>query len=222
VLALWAPLFACPARATDLQLTFGTLPSSQGWTYESDGSVAIESSAWTPGLGVLTLDTMPYGTGLPGFGTSSFYVRSGVVNDVEAVTIELRGRILEYENGGGPVLGTGFCFGFAQGSVGWTMGITALGVCDANGAMLSTAYDTHSFHDYRVEWAPPLTVRYYIDGTLIATDVGGAARPESIVYFGDDAESSNAHAQITRFRFQQAEPTPTRGSSWGRMKSLYR
>src|SRR5258706_13434342 len=84
----WPP----PAHATDIQVTLGSLPSAQGWTYVSDGVAAAEGSVWTLSIGLLSFDTMPYAFGAPGVGTTSFYSPPGVANAVDPVSIKLRGR----------------------------------------------------------------------------------------------------------------------------------
>jgi hypothetical protein len=60
------------ARATDIGLTFGSLPSAQGWTFGSGGSpVATEAQTFSVAGGVLTLNTMAFG--FTGAGTSAYY-----------------------------------------------------------------------------------------------------------------------------------------------------
>ena len=212
------------AGATDIALTFGSLPSAQGWAYNTGGVAATEALAWSVGGGVLALNTMPYNVGLTGQGTSSFYSQSGVVNNFESIVIRMRARVLEWEGDGSSSVGGCLAFGFTQGATLWAMGITTSPsrIYNINGVILSSAYDNTQFHDYRLEWTPPSSVRFYVDGTLISTNSVGFAQALNRIYFGDATGASNAHAEITQYEFLQGAATATPSTSWGRLKSLYR
>lgn len=217
-----AALFPVLARAADISLTFGSLPSAQGWTFTSGGSpIATEAQAFSLGGSVLTLDTMTFG--YTGVGTSAFYSQLGVVNNYEPVTIWMRGRVVQYEGDfTNAYVGGGFCFGFTQGATLFQMGITPTQIRNAAGTVLSTAYDNTQFHDYRLEWAPPSTVRYYVDGNLISTNNAGLAQALSRIHLGDGTGAANSRAEIVQYRFLQGQVVPVAGASWGRIKSLYR
>jgi hypothetical protein len=211
-----------PALATDIGLAFGSLPTAQGWTYTTGGVAAPETPIWSVSGGVLSYDTMPYNVGLSGQGTTSFYAQLGVVNSFEPIVILMRGRILAFENDGSASIGGGFNFGFTQGTTLWAMCITPTQIRNVNGVVLSSAYDNTVFHDYRLEWTPPSTVRYYVDNTLISTNNAGFAQALNRIYFGDSTGAANARAEITYYRFLQGAATPAVSTSWGGVKSLYR
>lgn len=220
--ALLLALSPAAALATDIALDFGSLPSAQGWTFVSGGSpVATEAQTFSLGSGVLSLNSMAFG--FTGAGTSALYTRNGVVNNFEPVVITMRGRVVQFEgdftNG---FVGGGFSFGFAQGSVFYNMGITPTQIRNVTGTILSTAYDNTQFHDYRLEWTPPSSVRYYVDGTLISTSATSLAQALSRLTLGDATGASNAHAEITQYRFLQGASTGATPSTWGRIKSLHR
>lgn len=209
------------ARATDIALTFGSLPSAQGWTFTSGGSpTATEAQAFSLSGSVLTLDTMAFG--FTGVGTSAYYANVGVLSATQPLVISMRGRVVQFEGDfANTFVGGGFCFGFAQGTTYWHMGITPTQIRNVNGTILSTAYDNTQFHDYRLEWTPPSSVAYFVDGTLISTNNAGFAQAINRLTLGDVTGASNARAEITAYRFLQGLATPAVTGTWGRIKSLY-
>ncbi len=222
-LALAGVMTFAPARATDIPIDFSsTLPSAQGWTFTSGGSpVATEAQTFSLAGGVLTLNTMAFG--ITGVGTSAFYAYPNVVNTTEPLVIRMRGRLVQHEGDfANTFVGGGFSFGFAQGSTFWQMGLTPTQIRNVAGTILSSAYDNTQFHDYRLEWNPPSTVRYYVDGVLISTNNAGAAQAINRLTLGDVTGAANARAEITEYEFLQGAATAAAGSTWGRLKSLYR
>lgn len=220
--ALLLALLAPHARATDIALAFGTLPSAQGWTFTSGGSpVATEAQTFALGGGVLTLNSMAFG--ITGAGTSAYYARNGVVNVTEPIVITVRARVLEFEGDfTNTFVGGGFTIGFGHGATYYQMGITPTQIRNVAGTILSTAYNNTQFHDYRLEWSPPSTVRYYVDGTLISTNNAGSASAVNRLLLGDGTGAANSQAEITAYRFLQGAATPAVQGTWGRIKSLVR
>ena len=66
------------------------------------------------------------------------------------------------------------------------------------------------------------TLRSYVDNTLISTNNGGIATALNRIYVGDGTGASNSQSEIKEFRFLQGASTATQGTSWGRIKTLYR
>lgn len=221
-LTLAAAALAPRAHATDIPVTFGSLPSAQGWTFFSGGSpLATEAGTWSLAGSVLTLNTMAYA--VTGVGTSSLYQQTGVVNNFEPLVIRFRARLVQHEGDfTNAFVGGGLAFGFAQGATLWQFGITPTQIRNAPGTILSTAYDNTQFHDYRLEWTPPSSVRFYVDNTLISTNNAGLASATNRIYFGDGTGAANSQAQITEYRFLQGAATPALPTSWGRIKALHR
>ncbi len=215
-------LNASSADATDIPLAFNSLPSAQGWAFTTGGSpLATEGVAFSLSGGVLVLNTMSYG--FTGAGTSAYYARFGAVNNFEPIVIKMRGRVVQFEGDFANVfVGGGFSFGFSQGTTQWSMGITPTQIRNVSGVILSSAYDNTQFHDYRLEWNPPSSVRYYVDNTLISSVAGGFSLGLNRLYFGDGTGASNSQSQITQYEFLQGAATPAQTSSWGRIKTLYR
>ena len=220
--AILVAALSSPAGATDIGITFGSLPSAQGFTYVSSGSpTATEAQAFTAGPGVLTLDTMAFG--ITGSGTSAYYLQTGVVNNTQPIVVRMRARVIQYEGDFTNVfVGGGLAFGFTPATTAFQMGITSTQIRSINGTILSSAYDNTQFHDYRMEWDPPSTLRYYVDNTLISTNNAGASPAPNRILFGDLTGAANSRSEITEYRFLQGLATPTEGGSWGRLKSLYR
>lgn len=222
ILCMLSPSLSTPARATDIALGMGSLPSAQSWVFTTGGSpLATEAGTVSLAAGVLTINTMAFG--ITGVGTSAFYARPGVVNATEPIVIQMRGRLVQHEGDfTNTFVGGGFAFGFAQGTTYWQMGITPTQIRNVNGVLLSSAYDNTQFHDYRLEWNPPSTVRYYVDGTLISSSPGGAAQAINRLTLGDVTGAANAQMEIVSYRFLQGAATPVAGTTWGRVKALYR
>ena len=223
-LAVLALLLAATpaARATDIPVSFATLPSAQGWTFTTGGSpLATEAGTWSLASGVLTLNTMAFA--VTGVGTSSLYQQNGVVNNFEPLVIRFRARLLQHEGDfTNAFVGGGLAFGFAQGATLYQFGITPTQIRNAPGTIVSSAYDNTQFHDYRLEWTPPSSVRFYVDNTLISTNNAGLASATNRIYFGDGTGAANSKAEITEYRFLQGAATPAVASTWGRIKALHR
>jgi hypothetical protein len=222
VSVIWLTGFgAASARATDITLSFGSLPSAQGWTYGTGGSpLATEAGTWSVGAGVLSLDTMAFGT--TGAGTSSYYFQSGVVDPGQPLTIEVRARLLDWEGAAGNQFrGNAFCFGFTQGATQYLMGITPTEIRNVNGTVLSSAYDNTQFHVYRLSWTPPSSVAYHVDATLISTNNAGFAQALNRILIGDVTGAGNARAEITSYSFLQGVVVPVQEATWSGIKAIY-
>jgi hypothetical protein len=184
-------MIAAVAYATDVVMTFASLPSAQGWTWVTGGSPpATEAGTWSVAGGVLTLDTMDFEASP--VGALSYYQQNGIVSPPNPVVIELRARVLQWEGNGSQYQSNAFCFGFAEGATEWMMGITTNTIHNVNGTLLSSAFDNTQFHDYRIEWSPPSTVAYYVDNTLISTNSAGIAAPLNRILIGDGTAGGNA------------------------------
>ncbi len=218
-------LLSGQAHATDVSLDFASLPSAQGWTYSTSGVPAAESPTWSAAGGVLSVDTMPYELGAAG-GTTSFYARGGSVSPSEPLVIEFRARVLESEHDGGAFIGGGFAVGFGDGVSLWQLGILPGAIRNVVGTVLTTAYDNTQFHDYRMEWTPPSTLEYFVDGALISSDPTGLALGLNRIHIGDVTGAANARAEVTYYRFRQGAATgageAVAVARWGRVKALYR
>lgn len=224
--ALLLALAVSPARATDIQMTFGSLPSAQGFTYVATGAHAgvPEAGVFAAAGGVLTQNTIGQYAGTSGAGL--FYQLTGGITTTEVKQLRVRARCLQvqgssvYPQGQGGAL-----FSFATGSVQYGFGLTdsRLFILQPSGyVLLGPSFDNTQFHDYVLEYAPPSTTTLYRDGVLVSTASGGTAIVANRILFGDSTGGANAHVEIGELRFIQDLPTPADGTTWGRVKSLYR
>lgn len=60
------------------------------------------------------------------------------------------------------------------------------------------------------------------DAVLIHSGSGGFAASGSCVFFGDGTGGGNGHTEVTSLRFLQGSATTAAGTTWGRLKELYR
>jgi hypothetical protein len=217
-----------PAHAApmDVILGFTSLPSAQGFSYVATGAHAgvAEGSVFAVGGGLLDQNTIGQYAGTSGAGL--FYQRSGGITTTEVKQLSARVRCLQVQGSTVYPLGQGgLFFGFATGSVqyGFTLTPTRIGLLQGSGyTMLAPTYDNTQFHDYVFEYLSATDLRLYRDGVLIGTTTTGGALVANRILFGDATGGANAHAEIAAFRFVQDLATPTAGTSWGRIKSLYR
>lgn len=221
-LLLLIPAVAAESSPFVITLHFSSLPSAQGWTYGTGGSpIATEAGTWSVSGGVLTLDTMAFGT--TGAGTSSYYYRTGVVDPGVPVDIVVTARVTQWEGAvGNQFQGNAFCFGFTNGTTEWLMGITPTQIRNVNGTVLSSAYDNTQFHTYRLEWVPPSTIRYHVDGTVISTNNAGFAQALNRIIIGDGTGAGNARAEVTSYVYYTGGVVATENKTWGGIKALYR
>jgi hypothetical protein len=199
--------------ATDIALTFGSLPSAQGWTYEATGV-----DAGTPEASVFSVDGTRLLSNSMGQGTGAGelqYVQYGVVNSCTPMVITLRARVTEIEGIESDLCyGYGFSVGVRTGTHAYHIGFSPTAIKDNCAAPIAFV-DNTVFHDYRIEIAPaggPALI--YVDHVLVAT--GGpnfASNQPNRLMIGDGTGTTNSRAEITAFRFEQMVPGSTRGPS---------
>lgn len=215
------------ARATplDVSLTFGSLPSAQGFTYDAVGSHAgtPEGTVFSIVSGVLAQNTIGLSNGVSG--GSILYSRTGGITTTESKRIQVRARCLATQASALATSGQGgFIFGFNTGSVQYAFGLTAtrLSVLQPSGTVLTSGtYDNTQFHDYDFVWAPGGSFQLYRDGTLVHSGSGGFAFSSNRLFLGDGTGGANAQGEISHFRFSQDLATHAESRTWGRIKRLY-
>jgi len=188
---------------------FNSLPSTQGWAFESSGGHASlnESDVMTLSSSVLTSDSL--GEGLSG-SAHAMYTRYNDLNDTGLITASWRLRILDSEGY------VGNYFGFA---VTMKVGNEVYGVGFGESIIQTHNYTTVSsldnsgFHDYRIEATPGnLTYDFYIDDALVASpNVTISTTALNRLSFGDSTGGANAHAEITSFTVSQVPEPATAG-----------
>jgi len=225
---LLAALLASPASSApiDVLLSFGTLPSAQGWSYVASGAHAgvLESSIFSVGGGVLTQDSMGQSNGVSG--GSILYQITGGITTTETKQIRVRARCLEAEgSANAPSAEGGFYFFFSHGSIQYGFGLTPTRIFKlqpAGTTLITGTFDNTQFHDWVFDWAPGGSFAISRDGSVIHNGSGGFSVAVNRIAFGDGTGGANAHGEITSYRFLQGAATGVNSGTWGRVKSLYR
>jgi hypothetical protein len=193
-------------------LSFTSLPSTQGWTYFSDG--ASETSIFSLNDGVLVMNT------LAGPWTAERY-KLAAVDPTLPFTITIRARILQDSgswlcNTPNPVNGLkpnpyGFGFGATVEEEWYLIGLSTNLVAGNMDIFLNNA-DNTAFHDYRLEVIPGVGYVLYRDGTLLGSgppfiipqpDPDGFL-PNNLA-FGDSTRGCGALAEVASYRFTQVK-----------------
>lgn len=230
-LALALATAACPtapasAAPLDVSLTFGSLPSAQGFTFVASGSHAsvAEAAVFSADGTMLRQDTMGLALGTTGGGL--YYQRLNGITTTETKRIFVRARCLAQELSPSVTTGQGgFLFGFANGSAQYGFSITTTKLHVLQGGTftaLAPVFDNTGFHDYVFEWAPGGTWQLYRDAVLVTSGSGGGSLAANRILFGDGTGGANARGDIAAFRFTQDLATAALPTTWGRVKSLYR
>ncbi len=190
VVAVGGLLIANSVEAQTVTLDFNTLPSAQGWTYESDG--ALETSIFSVSGGILTQNT------LAGPFTFERYRLPGVVDPLFPFTIEVRARVLQ--DSGIPPNSFGFCFMAGAGANFFGVGLSTNMIEDAVGNRV--LFDNTMFHDYRLAATPGVGYALFVDGNLVAIGPPRTEHPDGLI-LGDSTRGRGALAEVTRFVFTQ-------------------
>ena len=210
----------------DLTLSFGTLPSSQGFTYVASGADAgvAEPGVFSVDGTQLTQNTLGRALGTTGAGL--FYQRLNGITTTESKRIVVRARVLSEQVSPSTTVGNGsFVFGFATGSTQYLFGISSSRLHVLQGSAMTQlpgTYDNTQYHDYIYEWLPGGAWQLFRDGVLVASGSGGGALAANRILFGDGTGGANAHGQVSAFRFTQDLATGVTTRTWGRIKALYR
>lgn len=224
-LSLLAPA-GTAAASQDIMLGFGSLPSSQGFTYNAVGSHAAvaESAVFSAGGGTLFQDTIGQALGTAGGGL--YYTKSGVVNPAEPCEIHVSARCLQVQGSSVfPAGQGGIGFGLTNGTTQYAFSLTPTKayVLGAGGWIaVSGTWDNTLSTDWTLAYDPPATCRLYRNGALVSTTTGGGALALNRIFLGDLTGGANARAEVTGFHFLQGGAVATEASNWGRVKALFR
>jgi hypothetical protein len=214
------------AATQDISLTFGSLPSAQGWTYTTSGSHAgtLEGLVFETDGAALHLQTLGRGYGVSD--GSILYQISGIVTAAETKQLRVTAQAVSVEGSGSGAQGQGGnAFGFTTGATqyGFSITPTAMYVLTRTGfTQVGGTVNNLQPHDYVFDYVSPSTTRLYRDGVLIHTNTQGFAVAANRVFFGDGTGGANSHTIINQLRFIQDVESPAIETSWGRIKSLYK
>ncbi len=212
--AVATTMFFDSSSATEVSLNFGSLPSSQGWTYSTSGtnSGVPESSVFSVSGGVLVLNTMSTGSG----GTIQ-YTRSQALNETESLVIAMRARLTNIEgDAGAGCYGYGFAVSVNTGTRAIQFGFLPDRIRDDCPVPRDIVFlDNTIFHDYRIEMLPNGNVRLFVDGVLRATTTVLAVTSPPRLGLGDQTGNTNARAEITSYRVVQPAAAVPSTSAFG-------
>lgn len=152
----------------DITLSFGTLPSAQGWTYFVLNNPATETEVFSVSGGTLFQNSLS--TGFQGQGSNRYNFFTDISPRLP-FTLAVRARVLE-ENGDINTNSFGFFFNSFTKTKTIQVGLGTSKIDDANsgdGRFLSTTIDNTQFHNYRLEGSLGIGYRLFIDDVLLAT-----------------------------------------------------
>lgn len=227
VAGLTVTLASAAAQAsTSVLLGFGTLPSSQGFTYTPIGShaAALEASIFAISGGVLTQNSIGQANGTAG--GSILYVIPGIIAASETSELHVTARCLQVQGTATyPAGQMGFVFGINTGSAQFAISLTPTAVYTlgpSGPVAVAGSYDNTQFHDWTLHFDPPATFRIYRDGGLLHTGTGGSPFASNRLFFGDGTGGANALAEIRSLQFLQGGAVATDPATWGGVKELFR
>lgn len=189
------------ASATTITLNFNTLPSTQGWTYDSSG--IAEGSVFSVNGSTLTQNTIG-----DGYGAYADYQMAGQLDPTKPFSIDVTVRIL------GEEFGTPGAFGFAGlGTNLYSLvfvGESAVRVLVPGSAYQQIPIDGTLFHDYLFRVNPGAgTWILDIDGVFAMTGpLETSFNLANHIYFGDPSTGQNGDAEIAKYVFTQNSTVP--------------
>lgn len=217
---------AAHAAPLDISLTFGSLPSAQGFSYVASGSHAGVAEATVFSVDGTKLSQNTIGQYVGTLGAGLYYQRVNGVTTTEPKQLRVTARCSQVTGSSVFPLGQGgFCFLFAHGSVqyGFMLTPSRIGVLQGSTwSLFAPTFDNTQYHDYVFDWAVGGSWAMYRDGSLLGSGTGGGALAVNRVLLGDGTGGANAQGDVTAFRFIQDVATPATTTTWGRIKGLYR
>ena len=189
------------AQAQTTSLSFDSLPTAQGWVYNTGRPSVPETSIFSIDAGALKQNSLGQSSNF-----IALYEKRDFADTSRPFVLALRARVLEEDNVEQSHFG--FCFGFETGTKAYSIGIGTNIIKAPNGPILSSTIDNTQFHDYRYEGTPDGSYSLYVDDNLIATGSALAYNSSNRLFLGDGTTGTNARAEITRFTYT-AVPAPS-------------
>lgn len=187
---LFVWLAAVPAGA--VTLGFSSLPSAQGWVYQS-GQGLVETAVASVDGTTLTLDTM--GTGIASAGC----FQSGII-PLTPFSVELRARVQQDEGPGGIPKGFGFTAFTGTEAFGIVLDSNSISVLGGP----DTAFNGSVFNTFRMDVTPSVGYELFVNNALFATGLGVANSAGNSFIFGDgngvDVANATTEIQFLRVR----------------------
>lgn len=197
--------------ASVITFDYATLPSNQGWQFNSLGdSSTVEGAVFQTTGTILQMNTM--GTGLHPAGSSSVYTYSNVIDPTKSFELKARARVLTTESVQGEV-GWGLAFTVAYDNQALFFGISGenLSIGPAGSSVQYLPFDGTVFHDFKlVGDFLSLTSTLYVDGVSYGLSGSISSLATNALEFGDGSGKTNANAEIAYYEFSQpAESVPS-------------
>jgi hypothetical protein len=199
-----------------------TLPSAQGWTFQSNGF--DESDVFSIVGDVLVMDTI--GSSFGGELHFAHYIRSVGDPDLQSAVLQIRARVTAYEFES-PQYDRGFIFGgHAPGWGPWYLYGLQDGAVYVDSDHLQDL-DTSAWHDYTVVtegYHPDSQSTLLIDGEEVVVMTGDTSGAILDAFaFGDHGLNSNARVEISRIELTtfNGAPVATESVTLTSIKSLF-
>jgi hypothetical protein len=178
-----------------ITLDFNSLPSAQGWTYQTEDSSVAEADVFSVSNGILHQNTLGKG------GLTARYTLPNVVDAYRPFTLSVRARVLEHE--GDDLNPWSFDLIVMTGAESFEVGISPTVIRSTTGTFFSTTIDNTQFHDYRMEGIPGVSLRFFVDNVLVGSDVPYPFVYPNQLWLSDSTQGSNARAEIASYSFVQ-------------------
>jgi hypothetical protein len=203
--------------------TPSSLPSAQGWTFESNGFSESEVFALVDGL--LVMNTMS--AGMDGE-THVWYMRSVANPDNQSAVFSLRARVTAYENDPSEYFRGFFLGGYAPGPGPWLVFGLQPGAVFVDDQHLADL-DTEDWHEYTVVTQglyPDTSTTFLVDGVVVAEltgDIQSGGITGSFA-FGDMGRHANARVEISEMELMtfDGEPVADEPVTLSQFKSFFR
>ena len=191
--------------AADFSLNFNSLPSAQGWTYQSfnynSGTSPVESLFYSVnGIALLQNTT---GAGV----TYANYYKSEAIDPSRPFTIIATAKVPSFETtGGSEGRATTVDFSAYAGSEAFTFSLNSntIGINVGTASAIWLPFNSTGFHTYRIEALPGISSTIFIDDVLFYTSAPTATAIGNILYLGNASSYENGRAEITRYSFIQS------------------
>jgi hypothetical protein len=182
------------SATTTITLDLDSLPSAQGWTYESSGP--LEANVYAVNGTKLLQNTM--GTGA----TYADYAIPGIVNPNPPFTITVRARVLTSEVTR-VASATAFTVWAYTGTEAFGIGLNTTTIHAPFQSGMLHAIDATRFHDYRIEAIPGVSVSIFVDNVLLISQAPPLNAAPNVLALGDSGSDENGRAEITSYTFIQ-------------------
>jgi hypothetical protein len=199
------------ANLLDVNLSFSSLPSAQGWTYNSLNSPLTESQAFSTDGTVLHMNTM--GQGFQGQGDNRYEYAITPFFPGASWELDFRVRVPQFETTySDPAFNPfGFSVSAQFDNAGVLFGLTSVVELISASGTVVIPFDTSGWHDYQfVADRADGTYAFSIDNILMSSGTfSGNVLGYDGFRIGDSTGGENAAADISNFHVFQSVPEPS-------------